>query len=67
MVCSGFKELFLKPYFRRTKVPQNIWILVILPHFSWKTSESMEKKFLKMFGIWSPPPHSPLNVDDSAL
>ena len=41
---ESFEELFLKPYFRRTKVPQNVWILVILPHFSWKTSKPMEKK-----------------------
>ena len=41
---ESFKELFFKPYFRQTKVPQNVWILVILPHFSWKMSKPKKKK-----------------------
>ena len=56
LVLESFKELFLKPYFRRTKVPQNVWILVILPHFSWKMSKPKEKKFLKCLEFDSPPP-----------
>ena len=47
---------FLKPYIRRTKVPQTVWILVILPHLTWKISKPMEKipaeKFFKKFGFW---------------
>ena len=58
--CSfeSFKQLFLKPYFSRTKVSQNIWISVILPNISWKMSKQREQRFFIMFGIRSRPPPS---------
>ena len=36
---------FLKPCFSWTKVPQSVWILVILPHLPWKMCKSKQKKF----------------------
>ena len=49
---ESVRELFVEPCFTQTKVPQDFWILVILPQFSRKTFKRKEKKFRKMFGIW---------------
>ena len=35
---------FLKPYFLPIKVPQSVWIFVILPHFPWIMSKPKQKK-----------------------
>ena len=42
-------------YFIWTKVPQSVWIFVILPHFPWKMSKPNQKKYLIIFGIRQPP------------
>ena len=60
-------ELFVEPYFTQTKVPQDFWILVILPQFSLKTFKQKEKKFCKMFGICRhPPPPLGFNLTHSS-
>ena len=44
------------PYFRQTKIPQNVWIFVILLPFSWKTSKAIEKRSSKCLEFGHPPP-----------
>ena len=54
VLLESFEELFLKPYVRKTKV-QHFWILVILPHLSWKLSKPMEKSSSKCLELGPPP------------
>ena len=42
-LLDSFKELFFKPNFIRTKIPQCVWILVILLNFTWKMSQPLQK------------------------
>ena len=53
---NPFKEIFVYPYFRQNNVPQNVCILVILPHFSWKMSKPKKKSSSKQFEFGRPPP-----------
>ena len=56
--CNASRN-FLKPHFIWTKVPQSVWILVLLPHFPWKMSNQKQKKV--PHHLWNqatPPPSS---------
>ena len=57
---ESFKELFKKTYFRRTKVPQNVWNLVILSQFYWKNFKPKANKVPQNCLEFGHPPPLPL-------
>ena len=48
---TPFTNLKKKKKIIWTKVPQSVWILVILPNIHWKMSKPKQKKFLFLFGM----------------